>query len=123
METIALVAFGAFLTMVAIAFVVLVHLNFQEVLYHAMNSYSQSIHAHDDASVRIADHRRLDNERFVMLMHYVEVMAKANSELSQFVLAHKAMASPPHVNPTTICRPPQSVSAAPVAQKNADIGA
>lgn len=108
MDSVILVAFGAFLTVVAVAFVVLVHFNFKEALYHAMNAYSQSIHAHDDASVRIADHRRLDNERINTIARYAESMAKANTELSQFVLAHKST-NPPRINPTTrvVGKPPE----------------
>ena len=82
-----LLVYGFFVTVVAIAFIVLVHMNFKEALYHCMNSYDKSIHAHDDASVRVADHRRLDNERIKMIAHWGEEMAKTAHELSQFVLA------------------------------------
>jgi hypothetical protein len=85
-----LVTFGFFVTLVAITFIVLVHLNFREAMHHCMNAYDQSIHAHDDASTRIADHRRLDNERMAMVTRWGETMAKTQSELAQFILADSA---------------------------------
>lgn len=79
--------FALLLAVVAIVFIVLVHLLFKETLHHVLNAYNQSIHAHDDAAVRIADHRRLDNERIAMVMRWGEEMAKHHKELAQFVLA------------------------------------
>lgn len=87
-----ILVFALLLTIAAVAFVVLAHLNFKEAMHHALNAYDQSIHAHDDAAVRIADHRRLDNERIAMIAHWGEEMAKHHKELAQFVLAetHRA---------------------------------
>jgi hypothetical protein len=82
-----MIMFAFFVTVVAIVVIVLVHLNFKETMYHCMNRYDQSIHAHDDASTRIADHRRLDNQRIAEIVKWGAAMAKTAHELTQFVLA------------------------------------
>ena len=87
MEPVLVVLFVFFVGVISVAFIVLCHLNFKEALYHAMNSYDKSVHAHDDASARIADHHRMNNEHIKEMATYASAMGKTAKELTQFVLA------------------------------------
>ena len=113
MEATLIVLFVFFVGILAVAFIVLCHLNFKEALYHAMNAYDKSIHAHDDASVRIAEHRRMHNEHIKEIVTWGNKMATTAHELTQFVLAdlNKSKPKKPEPDPdeTQVTLPPAEV--------------
>ncbi len=74
-------------TVVAVAFIILVHLNFRVAIHQCQSAWGLAVHAHDDAAKRIVEERAWSTAHIKALTEWGNQLVKSHAELSANLVA------------------------------------